>query len=50
MAGSAAVATLVVNGGDVIGIGADVTLVVAGDTLGTAGDLTHGDMIDIAMA
>jgi len=50
MAGAAAVAALVVDGGDVIGIGSDVALVVAGDALGASSDLAECDMVNIAMA
>lgn len=50
MAGAAAIAALVVDGEDVIGIGADIALVVAGSTLGVCGDLGECDMVDIAVA
>ena len=50
MAGAAAAAALVVDGSDVIGVGADGACVMAGDTLVTGGDLAECDMIYIAMA
>jgi len=50
MAGAAAVAALVVYRKDIVSVGANVTLVVAGDALGTAGDCGLSDVVDIAVS
>lgn len=50
MAGAAVVAAPVVDGSNVMAIGSQVTLIMAGGTLGAGGNLAHGDMVDNAMA
>ena len=50
MAGATVKAARVVDGADVMGVVGEVALVVADGALGAGRDLTHGHMIDIAMA
>ena len=50
VAGATAVSALVMDGGNIMGVGSDIALVVTRSTFCAGGDLARGNMVDSAMS